>query len=414
MITFASLSAFARAMLALWALLLCLINLGNAALATVKKRFVYTAFSAVLFAPVYFMWQVIFDFSLSGKIGEIKEITVKLCNLNLSFWLGALAVLTAFSLLLFIFNIRYDKTYINPGTIKLYLDKMPCGICCWRENGRVLFSNICMNDLCSAITRNQLLNGNLFRDALKDEIIQVDEKIWRFVCREINLEGERIWEMIASDITNEYAKTQALEKDKAELSRLNKELWEYYLSIDESVHHQEILQAKMNIHDEMNRLMLSTVAADKENTQALDEIFKLWEQNAQLLRPDSDNKTSEQQAEALNSLANALGISLEFKNNMPALSEAKKELFFFTAQEAVINAVKHAGAKNMEISFEETDESLICFFRNDGELPDKSIEFEGGLANLEMLCKKQGAEIYAEAEKCFTLALKFNKNHTIG
>ena len=414
MTVFASLSAFARALFALWALLLCLINLGNAALATVKKRYVYTAFAAVLFAPVYFMWQVIFDFSLFEKIGEIKEITEKLCNLGVGLWFGALAVLTAFSLLLFIFNIRYDKTYITPGTIKLYLDKMPCGICCWRENGRVLFSNICMNDLCSSITHNQLLNGNHFREAIKDEIIQVDEKIWRFVCREINLDGERLWEMIASDITNEYAKTRALEKDKAELSRLNNELREYYLSIDESVRHQEILQAKMNIHDEMNRLMLSTVSADGENTQALDEIFKLWEQNALLLRPDSDIKTKAQPSEALNSLADALGINLIFEDNMPAMSEEQKELFYFTAQEAVINAVKHAGAKNMEISFEKTDESLTCFFKNDGALPNENIEFEGGLANLEMLCKRQGAEISAVVGDCFTLILKINKNHTIG
>lgn len=414
MTTFAMLSALARALLALWALLLCLTNIASGVLAAVKKRLLYTAFALVIFVPCYFMWQVIFDFSLFGKTEKATDISVALCNYSILYWLLALVLLTAAAALLFCFNIRYDKTYITPGAIKLYLDRIPCGICCWRENGRVLFSNICMNRLCVKITGSALLNGNIFRDALKSKILTADGKVWRFAYREITLGGERLFEMIASDITDEYAKTQALEKDKEELSRLNKELSDYYLSIDESVKRQEILQAKMNIHDEMNRLMLSTVAANGTDAEALDNIFSLWEQNALLLCMQADNEANAQQTDSAETLANALGINLIWNGELSGgLDDEQRELFFFTLQEAIINSAKHAQAKTVEISFEQTQTALICRFTNDGTPPQCEVRFEGGLANLARLAEKRGAALSTETVDKFTLVLIL-KNQPLG
>ena len=214
--------------------------------------------------------------------------------------------------------------------------------------------------------------------------------------------------MIASDITAEYEKTKALENDKAELSRLNKELADYYFSIDESVKRQEVLQAKINIHDEMNRLMLSNMAANKKDVKALDKIFSLWEQNALLLCMEADNKANAKQSDAFNSLSNALGIDLIWKNSLPALlNERQKELFFFTAQEALVNAVKHAQASALEISFEQCKNAILCRFTNNGRLPEREVPFAGGLANIFLLAEKQGASLYTEIGEKFNLVLCF-------
>lgn len=412
MISFAVFSPLVRSAFALLALLLCLNCIGSGVLAVVKKRFRFTAFAFLLFVPSYLLWQIIFDFSLSDKTGNVSQITEIVCSLSRAYWFYTFIVLTVLSAVLLLFNLKYDRTYITPGAIKTYLDKMPCGVCCWRENGRVLFSNICMNELCVSITNGALLNGNQFRDALGDGIQKVNGRVWRFLSREINVDGETLYEMIASDITAEYSKTETLEKDKAELSRLNDELREYYLSIDESVKRQEILQAKMNIHDEMNRLMLSTVSADKNDAVALDNIFSLWEQNALLLCMETDGRANIRQTDALDSLAKALGISVIWNGALPdSLNDKQNELFYFTAQEALINAVKHAGAKTFEISFEQSDSSLICRFSNDGKLPDGEVRFEGGLKNICLLAENHGATVHAETDKKFTLILKY---HPIG
>lgn len=406
MISFGTLPALARGAFALWGLLLCLTNIASAALAFIKKHYRFTAFAFIQFAPVYFMWQVIFDLSLFGETDAASVVTKSLCSLPWLIWLGAFVALTLTGAILFGLNLKYDKTFITPGTIKLYLDRVPCGICCWRENGRVLFSNICMNELCVAITDNSLLNGNHFCDAVDGSIQTVNGKILRFVSRETELDGERLREMIASDITAEYEKTRALENDKAELSRLNNELAEYYFSIDESVKRQEILQAKINIHDEMNRLMLSNMAANRTDAAALDNIFSLWEQNALLLCMEADKKANAKQSDAFISLAKALDISIIWESALPAfLSEKQKELFFFAAQEALVNAVKHAQATALEISFEQGEGALLCRFTNNGKTPNKEVSFAGGLANIALLAEKQGASLYTEIGEKFTLVL---------
>ena len=405
MISFDMLTPLIRGIFALWALLLCLTNIGSGVLAAVKKHYRFSVFALVLFIPAYFLWQVIFDFSLFGETDKAVKLTQPLCSLNWIYWFAALLIFTAMAVLLFGLNIKYDKTFITPNTIKLYLDKIPCGICCYKENGRILFSNICMNELCLKITENTLLSGNDFYEEVKNRMITVEGRVWRFSCRQFEMDGEQLYEMIASDITAEYAKTAALERDKAELSHLNKELGEYYQSIDESVKRQEILQAKINIHDEMNRLMLSTVAADNNETEALDNIFSLWEQNALLLCMEADKKSDAQQEDALNSLAQVLGTELKWQTIPFDLNDKQTELLYRTAQEALINAVKHARANNMEISFEQSEKALICRFTNNGKMPTGEVAFEGGLANLARLAKKQSAELYTELDDRFTLCL---------
>lgn len=411
MISFNMLTPFARSLFALWALVLGLAYIVSAVLALVNKRYRFTAASLVLFTPVYFLWQVIFDFSLFGKNEAASGSTSALCEMPLPFWLLAFVLLTVPGVLLLIYNVRYDKNFIAPGSIKLFLDGLPCGICCWRENGRVLFSNVSMNILCAALTGNPLLNGNRFREAVKGDILTVDGQVWRFSCRDIVLDGEKLIEMVASDITAEYAKTEALEKDKADLALLNRKLKEYYLSMDDAVRRQEILQAKVNIHDEMNRLMLSTMAAGTADTAELDRIFTLWEQNALILCMEADGEGGD----SLEELAAALKLELCRQDDIPeALSEKQRGLFFSAAKEAMVNAVKHAGAKTLAIGFEETEDRIFCRFTNDGAVPVNAVHFSGGLKNLALIAKKQGATVSAESDKSFTLTLCFPKNQPIG
>ncbi len=409
MTSFGTLSSLIRALFALWALLLCLTNISSFLLAILKKRYLVSAIALILFLPVYFMWQAIFDFSLQGGV----ETVLFLCRVPWVWWLITFIALTVAAAFVLGYNIRYEKNYVTPGTIKIYLDKMPCGVCCWRANGQVLFSNICMNELCLALTGGPLLSGNHFYDAVADGILTIKDKKWRFSCREITIGGERLREMIASDITAEYTKTQTLEADKAELSRLNLELKEYTLGIDETVRRQEILQAKVNIHDEMNRLMLSTMIAESEDSATLDHIFSLWEQNALLLCMEAEN--SEETIARIDRLAQSLKIRLIRPELPEFMTEEQRSLFFSAAQEALANAAKHARATTMEISFEEKEDTLCCHFSNDGSMPEREVNFCGGLSNLRRMAEEQNAALSVAIKETFILTIVFpGKNKPIG
>ena len=412
MTAFYMLTELFRSLFSLWALLLCLICIFGSVLAISHRRYRLAAFSMLHFMSTYFLWQVLFDIHLVGGTNQIAAVSRKLGSLPWLCWLAAFFVLTAAAVILFLVILRCGKRSITPAAVKRLLDQMPCGVCCWRDSGRMLFSNICMNRLCVSLTGSHLLNGNHFYNKIKDKILTVDGEVWRFVCRDIAFGGETLHEMIASDITAEYAKTQALEQDKAELSRLKGELQAYSMRIEDTVRQQEILQAKVSIHDEMNRLMLSTMAADKTDAAALDRIFSQWEQNALFLCMQADDESADKkEAERLNDLAKSLGIRLTWRTELPsAMTSKQRALFFTAAQEAVINAAKHAGANNLDISFTENAQTLLCDFVNDGIIPSEDVRFVGGLKNLALLAGEQSACVVVKCAERFTLSLRFQKS----
>lgn len=404
------LSEIARSMLSLIFLLLCLVNIFSIVLSVSAKRYYFSVLSLFPFLCCYFLWQVLFDIHLSAEPENAARLTLKLVNLPIGCWLIFLLVLMFAAIFIFTRVVLCSRQNVTPAAIKLCLDEMPCGICCWQNDGRVLFSNACINRLCINLTGSYLLDGNQFYDTVSGGVLKTGEKVWRFSFGDIFLGGEKLHEIIASDITAEYSKTQALEQEKADLLRLNSELKEYTLSIDDTVRRQEILQAKVNIHDEMNKLMLSSQAA-ADDSAALDRVFSQWEQNALLLCMQSDEIVAAPALSRIEKLAEALKIKLVFEGELPdTLSEKQRSLFFSAAQEAVVNAVKHAGAKTVAVSLSEQEDFTVCRFTNNGNIPSGKVEFSGGLANLTLLAQRQGAGLRVESGKEFSLILRFPKN----
>ena len=418
MTAFGNLNSIVRMVFALWALLLCLVGIVIAVRSFVGKRFVFFGISLVLFAPAFFFWQSIFDLSLlrQEKISQISQATAAVSETALVWYIVIFGVLTASYALLFALDLRRGRTTITLNSIKKYLDEIPCGVCCFRKSGQVVFANGCMNDLCFSLTGGALLNGGAFADVVKDGIIEIDGKVWRFSLRDIEIRDDTLRELIAFDITGEYAKTQALEKDKTELSRLNRELKEYNRNIDEIVRRQEILQAKVNIHDEMNKLMLSTVSVGSENAAELDRIFSLWEQNALLLCMEASKTEDGKAASKIEEVARALKIELVYDGTLPdEMTTERKNLFYSALQEAVINAAKHAKAKELRVKIKRTGETVCCSFENAGDVKAGEVKFTGGLSSLARLAKSHGAAVTAVAEKTFTLTLLIPaRNQPIG
>ena len=397
-------------MFGLWTFLLCCTGIAGIVLSAAEKRYRYGLISLGFFAPSYFLWQVAFNLYCFGA-EQAAPISIRLGGIPWLFWFFALTLLTLIAALSLYLIIRRSKTYITPLAIKLCADRMTCGICCWRDNGHIIFSNDCMNNLCTALTGAPLMNGNHFRDAVSEGILSVADSVWSFTCRDLEFDGGPLHEMVASDVTEILAKADALRGDNEVLSRLNEELKAYSFKTDEAVRRQEILQAKVNIHDEMNRLMLSTVATDIENEEELNRIFALWERNALLLCFEADEKKDENAAVQIENLARALGVQLVWTTGLPEnLTPKQRELFFTAAQEAIANAVKHGEAKNMKISFAQTESELCCCFENDGNIPKDDIHFTGGLSNLSILAGEQNASVAANTGETFRLYLAFSKN----
>ena len=404
------LSELARSFFSLWALLLCILFIFGGARAVLLKRPVSAVGGALGLGGSYFLWQALFDVHLFGNTPAAVPVSRAAAGVPYLWWIFCLCALTAAGLGILTALIRRGRRNVTPEAVKLCLDSIPCGVCCYDDDGRVLFSNVCMHRLSGALTGERLLDGAYFAGKTAGSVQTVEGRKWRFTARTIAPGRARLHELIAADVTEEYVGIETLQTEKEALSRLNRELREYALFIDETVRREEILQAKARIHDEMNRLMLSTVAVTPGDTAEENRLFALWEQNALLLCMDADANTEEAALRDIENLAAALKLRLVFSGPLPAgLTEAQKGLFFSAAGEALANAAKHAGAKKLEISFTESETEIVCAFMNDGLPPAGEIRFTGGLNNLSLLAARQGARVEAAVRKAFTLSLIFPK-----
>ena len=402
------LSALATSLFSLWTLVLCVLFLFGGARSALLKRPGSALGSLAGLIGSFFLWQTLFDVQLFGASSAAAAVSRRLCALPAAVWASALAVLTMAAAGVLLALSRREKRSVTPAAVKQFLDSIPCGVGVFDDDGRVLFSNVCMNRLSVALTGERLLDGKDFGALTAGKVVPLEGGKWRFRDRELALGATPVHELTAANVTEEYAGIEALRNEQASLSRLNRAHRDYTLGIDETVRRQEILQAKVNIHDEMNRLMLSTAAVENGNVAEENRIFSLWERNALLLCMDADANASQRDLGELEALASALRIRLVFNTDVPpSLTEEQLALCLCAAREALANAAKHAGAKTMEIAFSETPERVVCAFTSDGESPAGEIRFTGGLYNLRVLAEKQGATVDARAGGGFTLSLLF-------
>lgn len=411
MTTFYDIPSLCCSAFSLWALFLCCASIVGIVFSFGLRRYRYALLLFVPLALSYFLWQVIFDiysFGLSAQAAQISRVPG---NIEWLYWALTLTALTLLTVIPICLILRYSGTHVTPLSIKYSADKMNCGICYWLDNGHVIFSNDTMNRLCRSLTGHSLMNGNHFRDALSGEILTACDGVWSFSCRDLKFEGDVLHEMVAYDVTEIYKKTESLKRDNAELQRLKEELSAYSFKTDDTVRRQEILQAQVNIHDEMNRLMLSTMAADGTNAEELNRIFAQWEKNTLLLCLKADDNKDENDIQQLDRLAQALNIRLVWNDRLPdAFTKRQKELFITAAKEAIANAVKHGHADKLEISFAQTPTHIICNFANGGNMP-KSVRFSGGLSNLVQLASEYNIDVFATIEDAFVLSMRFPKQN---
>ena len=408
MTAFGDLSFLLRTGFAFWTLVLCTAAITGVVLSVAVKRYRCIFLSLAALLPSYLLWQACYDLDLAVQHARL---CIRLGGAPWLAWLAVLALLTLLSALPIRLCVLYAGRSITPLTIKRCADSMSCGICYWRENGHVIFANECMKRLCVSLTGEPLMNGEHFHAAVSGGIVPIGDGVWSFTFRDLTFQGGALHEMVASDVSELHEKAEALRRDNKALSGMREELRAYGLRIDDTVRRQEILQAKVNIHDEMNRLMLSTVAVDLENEAELRRNFSLWERNALQLCLEADERKDENAAAQLESMAQALGLRLVWREALSdTITAQRRELFFLAAQEAVANAVKHAGAGQLWITFTQTEDELLCTFENDGRVPKGAVRFTGGLANLSLLAAEQNARISAESGETFRLSLCFAKN----
>ena len=221
---------------------------------------------------------------------------------------AALLLLTgAVAVLLLLRLRRTRKSILTSQSIKESLDALPDGVCYASQDGLPLLVNLQMNRLCGELFGTELLNTHPFWQALQagsfcenarllhkepNPAVQLpDGSVWDFHQQVLTLRDSPVLELTAYDITRLYRLNQKLSRRNQRLKLLGQRLHQFKQDLEQVTKDQEILNAKMKVHDQLGHSLLALRAYLAQPSQERDRqmLLTLWEQAvSSLSQPSTD------------------------------------------------------------------------------------------------------------------------------
>lgn len=367
----------------------------------------------------------ILSFVINQILKKVSEIAIyktddKIASVygNVKLWLVVFVIVlvTIFAVYIVFSCFAQNHNHIGPAAIKESVDYLPSGLAIYGDDGRCLLVNNCMNKLSEVLTGHAVLDGcELYQSVPDSRTVDMDNHKYAFSHKTIEYDGVFLHELIADDITEIYEKSQELRSGNDQLVEYSVKMRRYGETIDESVRNQEILQAKINIHDEMNRLLLATGNAASNGVPS-DELLKLlntWQSNALLLYREADINKRTNTVSDLETFGSLIGITPVWEGDINTNDTKALNMFSVITREAMTNAVKHAGAKHLYVKVRSDADAFYLNYNNDGENAADNIVLGGGLTNLKNMIEKAGGTIEISARPTLEMTIKISKGDVV-
>lgn len=398
-----------RGFIFIWIICIFILGLCNMFHSMQVKQTRHIVISVVLLVVEYFLLQVISDI-LHRRAG-MKNVGLShmIGRINIIWWIVLITGIMAVSITLASFFRHWKEEHITPMSVKDSIDMLHAGLCYWEDGGKIILSNRKMDEICLAVSGEILLNGQKFYESIESECISMpDGTIKHFFHNLVEFGDKQVHELVAADVTELYKKNELLKQETISLQKMNESLRRYNQNIEETVRKQEILDTKVYIHDEMNRLMLVTTAMAE--TSIPDEDFRsvltLWRNNAVLLGNEAEKSRTDMDDSEIDRLAELLGINILWtRKTLREAPEALREVLVVIAREAIANAVKHAEAKNITIDMDITNKELTVVISNDGKKPAGKVNLGGGLSNIRRMVESKNGRLDVLVKEQFELSI---------
>ena len=297
MTSFIMLPPFIQNLVCFWAILVCFGAIADAMMLWRQKRYSLCALSVTCVAITFFFFHVCREGTELRLKGWAATLALFFLRQPIVIFMFLLLFASAVCVFLYINASKWETTHITSASIKESVDSLPAGICYYLDEGRCVLVNNRMNEICYYLTGRDLQNGAEFYESLREKSIfsVSDGTAVSFRHRIVNDHGESLHELIADDITELYKKNEELRSNNEKAMRMAAGMKAYGETIADTVHRQEILQAKMNIHDEMNRMLLVTKKSAEGTPDEAErkEIINMWKLQTSLLCRETDNERLE-------------------------------------------------------------------------------------------------------------------------
>lgn len=334
-------------------------------------------------------------------------------------------------------SLRYRKDHLTSDSVKEAIDLLPAGIAFGKEDGTVVFGNLVMNDLARKLTGKGLTDLSAFRDgkignAMTDiggpmQVILPDtEQVWQLSSDKAEADGERFIRLTATDITKEAAVTRELEEKNKKLKDIHMRLDIYNKQADRIIIAQELLTARMAVHNEVGNILLESRHYLKDPSSIDEEMLlqALKDTNTYLLREYEEDDTARDPLTDVLEMAGAIGVKVKITGSVPEAGSAR-EILAAAINECATNTVKHADSDWLSVEVrqegsgqEGTGKSAadFCFIlqssgsadaqmSSDGSVPAE-IHESGGLLSLRTLVERENGSMQVESAPEFRLTIR--------
>ena len=420
-----------RRFMCVFSILMFLAAVMIAALLVRQKRYRLLCLAIPLLCLAYFMEQC-FDMSLGGAVRSAAAARILNGFFSLSDWmLLSFCFVLGFSEALFVHNIHlYERNRITTMSVKEAIDSLPTGILCYAPGARVLLVNRAMEEFCRSSTGTELSDGEEFYSLLHEGallpdcarvsaggelvIILPDKTAWKIGDDQIQYEKYPVRMLIASEITEEYGKTQDLQLMREKVENLGKSLRKVNREIVALTAEREILNAKIRIHDELGSNLLAIkrflLSGGTEKEKA--ELTSSLSRSVFFLKNDS-RLVVRDEYELLIGMAERLGLTISVTGELPRTGPSK-QVIASAIHECLTNTIRHAHGDELHVEIREDENTMTAVFTNNGDPPENGITEKGGLAVLRELTEQIGGSMTTQARPEFRLTIKLPKEVSYG
>lgn len=332
---------------------------------------------------------------------------------------GALAAVTAARL---ISELLRDRQTPDNSSIKEAVDNLPAGICFFsKETGRPVLCNRTMRAIAFDLTGRDLqsisdLTGALDElplgaaaqaDTDRDTFLLPDGRVLSFSEAEASDEyGNRYIEITAHDVTELCEATDKLEKRRAELLVMRGQLNRITENVAAITREEEILAAKMRVHNRLGSCMLLTRRYYAQNCpeEKKDALLTAWRDTLAVL---SDEIGREDEVDAMAELvrvARTLGVEIAIDGEMPE-DAGRAYILVLAMRECLTNTLRHAEGTRINAALTRRGRTVTAVITNNGRRPEQEITEGGGLMSLRKKTEDAGGRMYVDSLPQFALHL---------
>lgn len=353
---------------------------------------------------------------------ETPDFVEALCDIPIILCISLLVLSIGYVVFVYLSDLRFRRNNLSRSSIKESLDKLPTGLCFYRENGRAVLVNNVMNNLCYKIVGRDLQNAKLFWEILSEgevlpEIERLDSgenpsfrlkdgRVWTFSRTELS--DSNVIQLVAADTTDISNVNAELKRGNEELKAVNARLRAYGERVEELTRTRERIEIKAGIHRELGQALLVTRRCFVDDSAEVNIPISIWEKNVAMLRHEAEIKTDTTPFDDFLESAKASGVKVEIKGGIPTDANAER-LLVTAALECLVNGVRHANANTLYITLDKTENEYIFGFENDGEIPDGDIVEGTGLASLRYGAKRLGGRMEVKASPRFSVSITIPK-----